>query len=292
MINVITLHQGNGEEAGELLECNVCLEDTDESGIAVLPCAHPICQKCVSDLLSSSNNETNTREARALCPSCREPFQEKSVTFLGEAEEALMENRGTDDDMKLKGTVDPTFTELTCFQVSTKDVCLETTGADSTRADFQTYSQRELAALVDKGRANMTTLDDIDKSLIQTYYQAESKIGTKIAHLLLEVREMIENDETSKCVIFSQHTYMLQAASLELKARGIQCCGIFGNMKQHERADTLNEFSSNPNMKAILLSMRGGAAGLNLTCANVCFILDVAQNAAMEEQAIDRIHRM
>jgi SNF2 family DNA or RNA helicase len=38
--------------------------------------------------------------------------------------------------------------------------------------------------------------------------------------------------------------------------------------------------------------MRAGAVGLTLTAADHCFILDTPQNAAVEEQAIDRIHRI
>mmetsp|Transcript_25407 Transcript_25407/g.27248 ORF Transcript_25407/g.27248 Transcript_25407/m.27248 type:complete len:160 (+) Transcript_25407:1194-1673(+) len=63
-------------------------------------------------------------------------------------------------------------------------------------------------------------------------------------------------------------------------------------MKQHQRADALLEFSSNPYTKVFLLSMRAGAAGLNLMAADHCFILDPPQNTAIEEQAIDRIHRI
>lgn len=38
--------------------------------------------------------------------------------------------------------------------------------------------------------------------------------------------------------------------------------------------------------------MRAGAVGLTLTAADHCFILDTPQNSAVEEQAIDRIHRI
>merc|ERR1712087_1006292 len=37
---------------------------------------------------------------------------------------------------------------------------------------------------------------------------------------------------------------------------------------------------------------RAGAAGLNLMAANYCFLIDPAENSAIEEQAIDRIHRI
>lgn len=62
-------------------------------------------------------------------------------------------------------------------------------------------------------------------------------------------------------------------------------------MKQYQRADNISNFTTDPETKVLLLSMRAGAAGLNLMAANYCFLMDPATNAAIEEQAIDRIHR-
>lgn len=63
-------------------------------------------------------------------------------------------------------------------------------------------------------------------------------------------------------------------------------------MKQHQRADNIASFTTDPSIKILLLSMKSGAAGLNLVCANYCFIMDPALNSAAEEQAIDRLHRI
>jgi DNA repair protein RAD5 len=92
----------------------------------------------------------------------------------------------------------------------------------------------------------------------------------------------------SKCVVFSQYEGVLDVASEELLGRGIAFARIDGNSKQYERADALLEFSSNPDTTVFLLTMRAGAVGLTLTSADHCFILDIAQNSAIEEQAIDR----
>jgi SNF2 family DNA or RNA helicase len=73
-----------------------------------------------------------------------------------------------------------------------------------------------------------------------------------------------------------------------MAARGIRFVRVDGKMKQHQRADALLDFSSDPNIRVFLLSMRAGAAGLNLMAADHCFILDAPMNSAVEEQAIDR----
>ena len=85
---------------------------------------------------------------------------------------------------------------------------------------------------------------------------------------------------------------VLDVAACELAARGIRFVRVDGTVKQHQRADALLDFASEPDIRVFLLSMRAGAVGLTLTAADHCFILDIPQNAAVEEQAIDRIHRI
>ena len=63
-------------------------------------------------------------------------------------------------------------------------------------------------------------------------------------------------------------------------------------MKQHQRADNIASFTNDPSTKVLLLSIKAGAAGLNLVVANHCFLMDPCLNSAAEEQAIDRVHRI
>jgi len=103
---------------------------------------------------------------------------------------------------------------------------------------------------------------------------------------------MIKKDPTAKAVVFSQFLGTLDVAGQEIATRGIGCARVDGMMKQHQRADAILSFTNDPNTRVLLLSMRAGAAGLNLMAANHCFLMDPAMNSAVEEQAIDRIHRI
>ncbi|KAK9702890.1 hypothetical protein K7432_011017, partial [Basidiobolus ranarum] len=47
-----------------------------------------------------------------------------------------------------------------------------------------------------------------------------------------------------------------------------------------------------PETTVLLISLKCGALGLNLTCANRGILLDVWWKPALEEQAIDRVHRI
>ncbi|KAK4906266.1 DNA repair protein rad5 [Elasticomyces elasticus] len=63
-------------------------------------------------------------------------------------------------------------------------------------------------------------------------------------------------------------------------------------MAQKQRASVLTEFASRPKGCVLLLSLRAGGVGLNLTCAKRVFMMDPWWSWAVEAQAIDRVHRM
>jgi SNF2 family DNA or RNA helicase len=77
-----------------------------------------------------------------------------------------------------------------------------------------------------------------------------------------------------------------------LKRSGFESLRYDGQMKREEREATLSRFKKQGGPKIILISLKCGGVGLNLTEANRVVCLDLAWNAATENQAIDRAHRM
>ena len=63
-------------------------------------------------------------------------------------------------------------------------------------------------------------------------------------------------------------------------------------MTGRQREEELENFKTDPTRTICLVSLRAGAYGLNLTCASQCVILDPFWNPYIEDQAIDRIHRI
>lgn len=63
-------------------------------------------------------------------------------------------------------------------------------------------------------------------------------------------------------------------------------------MTAGDREKELESFRYEPTKTVFLVSLRAGAYGLNLTCASQCVILDPFWNPFVEDQAIDRIHRI
>lgn len=65
-----------------------------------------------------------------------------------------------------------------------------------------------------------------------------------------------------------------------------------GSMTAKDRNAAVLRFTDDPNCKAMLVSLKAGNAGLNLTAANHVIILDPFWNPFVEYQAADRCHRI
>lgn len=59
-----------------------------------------------------------------------------------------------------------------------------------------------------------------------------------------------------------------------------------------QRAETITTFHESSEYNVLLVSTKCGSLGLNLTCANRVILMDIWWNPALENQAIDRVHRI
>merc|ERR1719231_1817968 len=59
-----------------------------------------------------------------------------------------------------------------------------------------------------------------------------------------------------------------------------------------QRSATLARFSEDDRVQVMLLSLRAGGVGLNLVAAQTVYLMDPWWNPAVEEQAINRVHRI
>ena len=77
------------------------------------------------------------------------------------------------------------------------------------------------------------------------------------------------------------------------KAEGIPYLYFDGSTPLNERAEMVNKFQDESSPERVfLISLKAGNAGLNLTAAEYVFLLDPWWNNAVEQQAIDRTHRI
>ncbi|TPX56979.1 hypothetical protein PhCBS80983_g04170 [Powellomyces hirtus] len=101
-----------------------------------------------------------------------------------------------------------------------------------------------------------------------------------------------ETDPTSKTIIFSQFTTMLDVVEIPLRKKGYKFCRYDGSMPNPDREKSLEAIREDPNVTVMLISLKCGSLGLNLTVANRVIMLDMWWNPALEDQAIDRVHRI
>ncbi|KAI9650807.1 hypothetical protein NHQ30_000840 [Ciborinia camelliae] len=118
-----------------------------------------------------------------------------------------------------------------------------------------------------------------------------SKISasTKITHLM---KILGKEAAQHKFIVFSQFTSMLDLIEPFLRQKGFKYTRYDGGMKNDLREASLDRLRNDKNCRVLLCSLKCGSLGLNLTAATRVVILEPFWNPFVEEQAIDRVHRL
>ena len=114
------------------------------------------------------------------------------------------------------------------------------------------------------------------------------KTSSKIA-LLMDTLD-VAISAGHKALIFSQWTTLLDLVEPELKRSKVAFARIDGSTRDRSKIVDLFQSSSGPPI--LLISLKAGGTGLNLTAADHVFLLDPWWNPAVEDQAADRAHRI
>ena len=105
-------------------------------------------------------------------------------------------------------------------------------------------------------------------------------------------REIEENIGNHKALIFSQFLGMLALIKQKLIEDGIPFEYFDGSTSAPDREKAIQNFQNNDECRVFLISLKAGGVGLNLTAADYVYIVDPWWNPAVEQQAIDRTHRI
>jgi SNF2 family DNA or RNA helicase len=112
--------------------------------------------------------------------------------------------------------------------------------------------------------------------------------SAKLEQLLADVAEVAESGR--KAIVFSQWVAPLERLAAALAPYGPVL--YHGKVPQAERQPTLDRFKADPTRHVLLMSYGTGSVGLNLQFANYVFLFDRWWNPAVEDQAINRAHRL
>ncbi|KAM4693493.1 helicase-like transcription factor [Discoglossus pictus] len=121
-------------------------------------------------------------------------------------------------------------------------------------------------------------------------WTSSSKINA-LMHALIKQRN---TDPHIKSIIVSQFTTFLSLIETALRESGFMFTRLDGSMTQKKRTEAIQCFQSSDagSPSIMLLSLKAGGVGLNLTAASRVFLMDPAWNPAAEEQCFDRCHRL
>ena len=112
--------------------------------------------------------------------------------------------------------------------------------------------------------------------------------SAKLDMCLELIDEVVEGQR--KVLIFSQFTQMLDIVAAALKDRKVRHLYLSG--KTRKRQPLIDAFNTDPAFPVFLISLKAGGTGLNLTAADTVVIFDPWWNPSVENQAVDRAHRI
>ncbi|KAL8804932.1 MAG: hypothetical protein Q9182_002242 [Xanthomendoza sp. 2 TL-2023] len=307
----------------ETKKCDVCQIELQSAEIST---GSIRCTECEEDLRSQAQPKRNKEKAhrsseyraskkehnaRHQAPRPRQPRNRKVVLddsdeeadgqWLVEEEQRqslkLGKAGGTDDEDAEGGgeslASEDSFTEDDSVQVvkqrrevisldTTDDEAKEESHEESGLTDEHSSGGEE-GNSSDGGVEDSFSEEDDDSSSPSAASSAKIKHLLKILH-----RESAQH----KFIVFSQFTSMLDLIEPFLRKENLTFTRYDGSMRNDLREASLERLRNDKRTRILLCSLKCGSLGLNLTAASRVVILEPFWNPFVEEQAIDRVHRL
>ncbi len=294
----------------EDLECPICIDAVDNP-IIFFPCGHGTCSECFSRISDPSLSlQQGVDGAMAVkCPNCRGVVDPKKITdhasfrkvhfpdSSGDVAglddlDSVVKPNGDDNDDDDDVTDDSDNDEqgtLSKFIVNDSDT--DSTPARRSKGKgkgkMADKPKKTLAELKKEAAKNQASKRKYLRRLEKTWITS-----AKIEKTMEIVRDIQNREDNEKTIIFSQFTSLLDLLEVPIAREGHHYRRYDGSMKPADRNSAVMEFTDNPDCKVMLVSLKAGNSGLNLVAANHVVIFDPFWNPYIEEQAIDRAHRI
>ncbi|MBN2534834.1 MAG: DEAD/DEAH box helicase [Spirochaetales bacterium] len=157
------------------------------------------------------------------------------------------------------------------------------------------YRQRILAIMDERGKSGAIAIFAailkvrqiaLFPDLVSEEYNGVESCKFESAKLLIE--EICA--ENHKILIFSQFVQVLNRFKAYFDSKGYEYSWITGQTKN--RDNEIKRFQNDSTINLFLLSLKAGGTGINLTAADYVLLYDPWWNPAVEQQAMDRSHRI
>ncbi|MEX0727232.1 MAG: DEAD/DEAH box helicase [Planctomycetaceae bacterium] len=114
--------------------------------------------------------------------------------------------------------------------------------------------------------------------------------SAKLDRLMADMEEISASG--GKAILFSQWTKTIDWLAAKMEGRNFGTLIYHGGIPTKKREPILKQFKEDPNSHLLMMSYGTGAVGLNLQFAGYVFLFDRWWNPAVEDQAINRAHRI
>ncbi|KAL8668404.1 MAG: hypothetical protein Q9168_006968, partial [Polycauliona sp. 1 TL-2023] len=310
-----------GEVTVQTKNCDVCYLELHGNEIAA---GSTRCGECEQDLqgitpskpskkkqLKSAKPHSSKKEQREPCPP-RRPRNRKVVLDESDEEEdaewlvgeeqrhslSLGKAGGTDDENAEGGgeslASDDSATDDDSVQVvkqRRKPIKVEITDEEAEDDGEECYD--ESIATDSQSTGEISDSDDEDDASASDDSNERSTpsatSSAKIKHLL---KILHRESSQHKFIVFSQFTSMLDLIEPFLRTENLTFTRYDGSMRNDLREASLERLRNDKRTRILLCSLKCGSLGLNLTAASRVVILEPFWNPFVEEQAIDRVHRL
>ncbi|KAK7546073.1 SNF2 family N-terminal domain-containing protein [Phyllosticta citricarpa] len=146
-------------------------------------------------------------------------------------------------------------------------------------------------------RAELPGVESLVKPAQEAPAEAPADVETagnssKVERLLEILEATRAKDKTIKTIVFSQWTSFLDILQPHLDEAGIKYVRIDGSMSALARDASLDALENDADTTVLLASLASCSVGLNLVAASQVILADTWWAPAIEDQAVDRVHRL
>jgi superfamily II DNA or RNA helicase len=176
------------------------------------------------------------------------------------------------------------------------EVVLHCELSEDERAVYDAVRAATQASVTEKLRAGGSTIEALEALLRLRQASCHTALvpgqsassSSKLALLVETLDEVVA--EGHKALVFSQWTGLLDLIEPELREANLSFTRLDGSTVN--RGAVVSYFQDTDGPPVMLISLRAGGTGLNLTEADHVFLVDPWWNPAVEDQAADRAHRI
>ncbi|KZT10363.1 uncharacterized protein LAESUDRAFT_755872 [Laetiporus sulphureus 93-53] len=293
-------------------ECPICFDAFTDP--VVTPCAHVFCRECMTNIFNTEpidNGDENKLFSRAAFEPCDDDIDGGPADYTDESFDLsamfdarpklgrTLRNRkpqkrrvyDSEDDSEHEDEDDGLSDFIVEDDEDKKEKCAR-------HARKKRLGKRRVVVLSSEDELDVEddvicgAKPDIEVPPEQIKLMPRFLPSTKMKHMMETLKAWAEAHLDEKTLIISQWTHCLQLVSDYLSENGFLHVKYQGDMNRQKREQAVRVFMSKDKATILLMSLKCGGVGLNLTRANRVISLDLGWSEAIESQAFDRVHRL